>query len=106
MVIFDFQGDFFILGSIFIPNIDGSIDPHTAASITRRVSEASRDVAGGAIAASFPVILLAMGGFPETAAADTPAWVGPTKLILDPILLYFEVAFIARIVLSWYPTVS
>lgn len=30
---------------------------------------------------------------------------GPTKLVLDPILLYFEVAFVARIILSWYPKV-
>lgn len=52
------------------------------------------------------VALAAVGGFPDLAAAEAPAWVGPTKLILDPILLYFEVAFVARIILSWYPQVS
>lgn len=51
------------------------------------------------------VALAALGGFPDLAAAEAPAWVGPTKLVLDPILLYFEVAFVARIILSWYPKV-
>lgn len=49
--------------------------------------------------------LAALGGLPDLAAAEAPAWVGPTKLVLDPILLYFEVAFVARIILSWYPKV-
>lgn len=52
------------------------------------------------------VALATVGGFPDLAVAEAPAWVGPTKLILDPILLYFEVAFVARIILSWYPQVS
>lgn len=52
------------------------------------------------------VALAALGGFPDLAAAEAPAWVGPTKLVLDPILLYFEVAFVARIILSWYPKVQ
>lgn len=51
------------------------------------------------------VALAALGGFPGLAAAEAPAWVGPTKLVLDPTLLYFEFAFVARIVLSWYPKV-
>lgn len=58
-------------------------------------------VAGAAV-----VSLAALGGFPETAMAAAPGWVGPVKLVLDPILLYFEFAFVARIVLSWYPAVS
>lgn len=74
--------------------------------MTNSVSDVPRDAAGGAVATSFAVIALAgLGGFPETAAAEAPVWVGPTKLVLDPILLYFELAFIARIVFSWYPTV-
>lgn len=51
------------------------------------------------------VALGALFGLPDLAAAEAPGWVGPTKLVLDPILLYFEVAFVARIILSWYPKV-
>eukprot|EP00903_Cladosiphon_okamuranus_P006636 g6480.t1 len=57
----------------------------------------------GLAAGAAIVALAALGGFPDLAAAAAPAWVGPTKLVLDPILLYFEVAFVARIILSWYP---
>ncbi|CAM9364070.1 unnamed protein product [Ascophyllum nodosum] len=38
--------------------------------------------------------------------AVAPFWVEPTKLILDPILLFFELAFVARIILSWYPALD
>ena len=44
-----------------------------------------------------PDALSALAGFPEVAAAAAPGWVLPAKLVLDPILLYFEVAFVARI---------
>ena len=57
-------------------------------------------------AASAIVALAALGGFPDLAAAAAPEWVGPTKLVLDPLLLFFEFAFVARIILSWYPAVS
>lgn len=53
----------------------------------------------GALAAA---ILL---GGPVAAEAAAPGWVGPAKVVLDPLLLYFEFAFLARIVLSWYPAV-
>lgn len=62
--------------------------------------------ASGLAAGAAVVALAALGGFPDLAAAEAPAWVGPTKLVLDPILLYFEVAFVARIILSWYPKVG
>lgn len=61
--------------------------------------------ASGLTAGAAVVALAALGGLPGLAAAEAPAWVAPTKLVLDPILLYFEVAFVARIILSWYPKV-
>lgn len=50
-------------------------------------------------------VLVLLCGVPAPAAAVAPGWVWPTKLILDTLLLYFEFAFVARIVLSWYPSV-
>lgn len=55
----------------------------------------------GAVALAIAIL----GSFPVAADAAAPGWVGPTKLVLDPLLLYFEFAFLARIVLSWYPSV-
>lgn len=57
-------------------------------------------------AGSAVVALAAIGGFPDLAAAAAPEWVGPTKLVLDPLLLFFEFAFVARIILSWYPALD
>ena len=51
------------------------------------------------------VALAVLGGLPGSAMAAAPEWVGPTKLVLDPLLLFFEFAFVARIILSWYPAV-
>ncbi|CAB1120935.1 unnamed protein product [Ectocarpus sp. CCAP 1310/34] len=61
------------------------------------------NIVGGLATGATVVALAALGGFPGLAAAEAPAWVGPTKLVLDPTLLFFEFAFVARIVLSWYP---
>eukprot|EP00752_Nemacystus_decipiens_P009475 g8471.t1 len=70
---------------------------------SRPQQSAVASTASGLAAGAAVVALAALGGFPDLAAAEAPAWVGPTKLVLDPILLYFEVAFVARIILSWYP---
>ncbi|CAN0124720.1 unnamed protein product [Discosporangium mesarthrocarpum] len=64
------------------------------------------EIAGAAGATALAIFTLTTVGFPGEALAAAPGWVGPTKLILDPILLFFEAAFIARIILSWYPAVS
>lgn len=66
---------------------------------------ATASTVSGLAAGAAVVALSALGGFPDLAAAEAPAWVLPTKLVLDPVLLYFEVAFVARIILSWYPKV-
>ncbi|CAN0177289.1 unnamed protein product, partial [Hapterophycus canaliculatus] len=64
---------------------------------------ATASTASGLAAGAAVVALSTLGGFPDLAAAEAPAWVLPAKLVLDPVLLYFEVAFVARIILSWYP---
>ncbi len=33
----------------------------------------------------------------------TPGWVGPTKLVLGPLLSLGTLAFLMRVVLSWFP---
>uniref|UniRef100_A0A7S2V560 Uncharacterized protein n=1 Tax=Fibrocapsa japonica TaxID=94617 RepID=A0A7S2V560_9STRA len=43
---------------------------------------------------------------PESAFAAAPVWVAPTKLILDPLLNIVSLAMLARVVLSWYPSIS
>ncbi|CAM9395361.1 unnamed protein product, partial [Ectocarpus sp. 4 AP-2014] len=68
-----------------------------------KLQPAAASTVSGLATGAAVVALAALGGFPGLAAAEAPAWVGPTKLVLDPILLYFEFAFVARIVLSWYP---
>ena len=40
------------------------------------------------------------------ALAAVPEWIAPTRLLLDPLLIYLEFAFVCRIVLSWYPKID
>ncbi|CAM9291770.1 unnamed protein product [Choristocarpus tenellus] len=67
----------------------------------RAGSSATTTVAGIATAA-----FVAALGFPDQALAEAAGWVAPAKFILDPILLYFEAAFVARIIFSWYPALD
>ena len=39
----------------------------------------------------------------EPAAASDVAWVTPTKLVLQPLLTLGTLAFLFRVVLSWFP---
>lgn len=39
----------------------------------------------------------------EPAAASDVAWVGPTKFVLQPLLTLGTLAFLFRVVLSWFP---
>mmetsp|Transcript_25685 Transcript_25685/g.33642 ORF Transcript_25685/g.33642 Transcript_25685/m.33642 type:complete len:179 (+) Transcript_25685:87-623(+) len=43
---------------------------------------------------------------PAIAEAAAPEWVAPTRAVLDPFLNIFSVAMLARIVLSWYPSID
>lgn len=38
--------------------------------------------------------------------SETDAWVQPLSLVLGPLLNFFSVAMLCRIVLSWYPTAN
>ncbi|CAM9838383.1 unnamed protein product [Phaeothamnion confervicola] len=57
----------------------------------------------GALAGGAAFALAVAAAAAEPALAAAPGWVAPTRLALDPALLYFEFAFVCRIVLSWYP---
>ena len=52
-----------------------------------------------ALGAGLAALCLAEPAF----AADDVSWVGPTKLVLQPILTLGTVAFVLRTVLSWFP---
>lgn len=39
----------------------------------------------------------------EPAAAADVGWIAPTKLVLGPVLSLFTIAFLMRVVLSWFP---
>ncbi|CAM9468368.1 unnamed protein product [Ectocarpus sp. 6 AP-2014] len=78
-------------------------EERTRSAAEPKLQPAAASTASGLATGAAVVALAALSGFPGLAAAEAPAWVGPTKLVLDPALLYFEFAFVARIVLSWYP---
>mmetsp|Transcript_26352 Transcript_26352/g.48047 ORF Transcript_26352/g.48047 Transcript_26352/m.48047 type:complete len:182 (+) Transcript_26352:44-589(+) len=52
--------------------------------------------------ALFSAALLA----PTVASAEVPTWVEPTSTVLGPFLAVFSLAMLARIVLSWYPSID
>jgi YggT family protein len=54
-------------------------------------------------AVSAAAIGLAVVSAASPALAAVPEWIAPTRLVLDPALIYLEFAFVCRIVLSWYP---
>ncbi|CAM9328365.1 unnamed protein product [Ectocarpus sp. 8 AP-2014] len=74
-------------------------EERTRSAAEPKLQPAAASTVSGLATGATVVALAALGGFPGLAAAEAPAWVGPTK----PALLYFEFAFVARIVLSWYP---
>jgi YggT family protein len=39
-------------------------------------------------------------------AETTEAWVQPLSLVLDPVLNFLSFAMLARVVLSWYPSIN
>jgi YggT family protein len=65
-----------------------------------------RDVPAAWSAVPLATAFLTMVPLVEPACAAAPEWVAPVRLIFDPLLLYFEFAFVCRIVLSWYPNLD
>jgi YggT family protein len=57
-------------------------------------------------AVSAAAIGLAVVSAAAPALAAVPEWIAPTRLVLDPALIYLEFAFVCRIVLSWYPKID
>lgn len=46
---------------------------------------------------------LALLAVVEPAAASDVSWVGPTKFVLQPLITLTTLAFLCRVVLSWFP---
>jgi YggT family protein len=76
---------------------------HEHSSTRRQALTQTMSLQHSARAVSAAAIGLAVVSAASPALAAVPEWIAPTRLVLDPALIYLEFAFVCRIVLSWYP---
>jgi YggT family protein len=70
------------------------------ADVPATFTHASAGKTGAATAIAASAVLLCVV---EPAAASDVAWIAPTKLVLGPLLTLGTIAFLMRVVLSWFP---